>query len=70
MIKYGVSKEALMEFCRISPIAWSHLVFTGRYSFAKNDGKIDIGLLVERLEELWRGRPNTAKIDNNTLETI
>jgi len=47
-----------LEFCRISPIAWSHLVFTGRYSFVKSDGKIDIALLVEKLEELWRGRFN------------
>ena len=69
MIKSGASKEALMEFCRISPIAWSHLVFTGRYSFVKSDGKIDIALLVEKLEELWRGRSNTDKINNNILET-
>jgi TnpA family transposase len=56
MVKDGVSIEALKEFCRISPIAWSHLVFTGRYSFVKSDGKIDIALLVEKLEELWRER--------------
>ena len=39
MLKNGASKEALKEFSRISPIAWSHLVFTGRYSFVKSDGK-------------------------------
>ena len=33
-------------------------MFTGRYSFVKSDGKIDIALLVEKLEELWRGRFN------------
>ena len=45
-------------------------MFTGRYSFVKSDGEIDIALLVEKLEELWRGRFNTDKIDNNTLETV
>ena len=62
MIKYGASKEVLKEFCRISPIAWSHLVFTGRYSFVKNDGKIDIALLVEKLEEILRERFVSSKI--------
>lgn len=40
MVKSGASKEALAEFSRISPIAWSHLVFTGRYFLRA------IGLLV------------------------
>lgn len=69
MIKYGASKEALKEFCRISPIAWSHLVFTGRYSFVKSDGKIDIALLVEKLEEIWHEKFNTDVIVNKALET-
>lgn len=62
MIKYGASKDALREFCRISPIAWSHLVFTGRYSFVKNDGQIDIALLVEKLEEILREKFVSDKI--------
>jgi len=62
MIKYGASKETLKEFCRISPIAWSHLVFTGRYSFVKNDGQIDIALLVEKLEEILRERFASDKV--------
>jgi TnpA family transposase len=71
MIKDGASKEALQEFSRISPIAWSHLVFTGRYSFVKSDGKIDIALLVEKLEELWRWRFNLdKKVDNPAQETV
>ncbi len=68
MIKYGASKEALREFCRISPIAWSHLVFTGRYNFVENDGKIDIALLAEKLEEIWRNRLNVEKMDDKAPE--
>ena len=70
MIKYEASKEALREFSRISPIAWSHLVFTGRYSFVKSDGKIDIALLIEKLEELWHGRFRIDKIDNEIVENV
>jgi len=70
MIKYGASKEALKEFCRISPIAWSHLVFTGRYSFVKSDGKIDIALLVEKLEEIWRKRFSADRVESKAMETV
>lgn len=52
MMQRGVSPEVLNKFARISPIAWSHLVFTGRYSFMKSDGRIDIALFVEQLEGL------------------
>lgn len=31
----GVSQEIIDEFTRISPIAWSHMLFTGRYNFKK-----------------------------------
>ena len=48
----------LKEFARISPIAWSHLVFTGRYNFVKSDGQIDIALFVEKLEQVLRDRLN------------
>ena len=67
MIKSGVSPEMLKAFARISPIAWSHLVFTGRYNFAKSDGRIDIEFFVEQLEsELreWFG------VDNKTPGTV
>jgi TnpA family transposase len=71
MVKSGASKEALKEFSRISPIAWSHLVFTGRYSFVKSDGKIDIALLVEKLEELWRGRfTAVVALEKKILESV
>ena len=67
MIKRGVSPEVLKEFARISPIAWSHLVFTGRYNFVKSDGRIDIALFVEQLENVLRER---FGMDNNTSKTV
>ena len=67
MIKRGVSAAVLKEFARISPIAWSHLVFTGRYNFVKSDGQIDIALFVEKLEQVFRERFNVA---NKTPETV
>jgi hypothetical protein len=37
----------------------------------KSDGKIDIALLVEKLEELWRWRFNLdKKVDNPAQETV
>jgi TnpA family transposase len=37
MVKDGVAQEIIDEFCRISPIAWIHILFTGRYSFKKSN---------------------------------
>lgn len=54
MLETNVSAETIKEFARISPIAWAHIVFTGRYNFLKNDGIIDIALLVSELERAWR----------------
>lgn len=54
MLKRGAPAHVLKEFLRISPIAWRHLIFTGRYSFIKSGGAIDIALFVEQLEQvLW-----------------
>ncbi len=69
MVKRGVSAEVLKEFARISPIAWSHLVFTGRYNFVKSDGQIDIALFVEKLEQVLRERLAVA-VANKTPETV
>ncbi len=54
MREAGVSAEILEEFARISPIAWSHFVFTGRYNFMKSNGEIDIALFVAQLEKWWQ----------------
>jgi hypothetical protein len=50
MVANNVSQEIIDQFCRISPIAWSHILFTGRYSFKKNNGEIDIDEMAHWLE--------------------
>jgi len=52
MLKHGASVPIIKEFARILPIAWSHLIFTSRYSFVKSDGKIDIEQFIEQLEKV------------------
>ena len=42
MIRDGASQEVIDEFARISPIAWVHILFAGRYSFQKSTGNIDV----------------------------
>jgi TnpA family transposase len=52
MLAEGVSEKILDEFARISPLAWHHLFFTGRYNF-KNTGKttIDVVALAAMMEK-------------------
>jgi TnpA family transposase len=50
MIQNGVDRCIVDEFARISPIAWTHILFTGRYSFYKSNGDIDIHQLAKILE--------------------
>jgi TnpA family transposase len=47
----GVSQEVFDEFTRISPIAWAHTLFTGRYSFKKSNGRIDVEAMAQILED-------------------
>jgi hypothetical protein len=48
----GVSKKILKEFARISPLAWHHLFFTGRYSFkSTNKMAIDVAAMADMLEQ-------------------
>lgn len=59
MLKDGVSQEIIKEFGRISPIAWVHILFTGKYNFRKSNGKIDINEMANMLEKklkasFWR----------------
>jgi TnpA family transposase len=51
MVKDGVSQDIIDEFIRISPIAWAHIAFTGKYSFKKSNDEIDIKAMVEALEK-------------------
>ena len=41
-----VLQEIIDKFARISPIAWAHIAFTGKYSFHKSNGEIDINGMV------------------------
>lgn len=59
MLALGVSQEVVDEFTRISPIAWTHTLFTGRYSFKKSSGKIDVEAMARIMEShlkqhFWR----------------
>lgn len=51
MAKDGVAQEFIKKFASISPIAWAHLLFTGRYSFKKNSGDIDVEVMAKMLEQ-------------------
>ena len=51
MLKDGVSQEIIDEFARISPIAWTHILFTGRYSFKKSTRDINIAAMAQELEK-------------------
>jgi TnpA family transposase len=50
MVRSGVKQEIIDEFARISPIAWAHILFTGRYSFYKSNGNIDVIKMAQALE--------------------
>lgn len=59
MLDNGVPQRIIDEFTRISPIAWTHALFTGRYSFKKSGGNIDVEAMAKILEEhvkqhFWR----------------
>lgn len=51
MLKASVNEEIIVEFARISPIAWVHISFTGKYSFKKSTGVIDIVALAHEIEK-------------------
>ncbi|MBE9527512.1 MAG: Tn3 family transposase [Proteobacteria bacterium] len=50
MLKKNVPQKILDEFLRISPIAWTHILFTGQYNFKKSDGNIDVDAMAQALE--------------------
>ena len=51
MLAEGVNQAIVNEFARISPIAWSHIAFTGKYNFKKSNGDIDVNAMVSELEK-------------------
>jgi TnpA family transposase len=54
MMAEGVPESVIKQFARISPIAWSHIIFTGRYSFRKNNSQIDLKGVLDMLEAQLR----------------
>ena len=50
MLKEGVNPAIIEEFARISPIAWAHIAFTGKYNFRKSNGDIDMEAMANTLE--------------------
>ncbi|WP_347990131.1 hypothetical protein [Methylomonas sp. AM2-LC] len=51
MLAAGTSQAIIDEFARISPIAWSHIAFTGKYNFRKSNGDIDVDAMANELEK-------------------
>ena len=47
----GTKQAIVNEFARISPIAWGHLTFTGRYNFKNIINKINLEKMIDSLEE-------------------
>jgi TnpA family transposase len=59
MVQSGVPQYIIEEFARISPIAWVHIIFTGRYNFKKSMGFIDVAAMAQEIEKqlkqhFWR----------------
>lgn len=51
MVKNGATTEELEEFLRISPMAWIHITFTGRYKFNGGEINIDLQEIISSLEK-------------------
>jgi TnpA family transposase len=47
-------ERAKTTMSKISPVAWQHLIFTGRYHFKDQEGKINMGVLIAFLEKKLR----------------
>jgi len=50
MLAAGTRQAIIDEFARISPIAWSHIAFTGKYNYRKSNGEIDVDAMANELE--------------------
>ena len=51
LIELGCSEKDIERFLRISPMAWIHIAFTGRYTFNKKNNKIDLNEIIITLEK-------------------
>ena len=51
LLAAGAPQEIIDKFTRISPIAWTHTLLTGRYSFMKSNGQIDVEAMAQILKD-------------------
>jgi len=51
LIASDTPKSVIDNFIRISPVAWGHLSFTGRYNFTTDNSIMDLEKIVRFLEE-------------------
>jgi TnpA family transposase len=51
LIELGYSEKDIERFLRISPMAWIHIAFTGRYTFNNKNNKIDLNEIIITLEK-------------------
>jgi hypothetical protein len=58
LIASDTPKSVIDNFIRISPVAWGHLSFTGRYNFTTDNSIMDLEKIVRFLEEKL-GKPPT-----------
>ena len=47
-------EKAKAMICKISPVAWQHIIFTGRYNFKNRLGELDLEQIIEMLEQRLR----------------
>ncbi len=45
------SVKGIDKFARISPIAWAHIAFTGKYNFKKSNGEIAMHGMVSAIKK-------------------
>ncbi len=50
LVASGASQVVIDKFIRISPIAWDHISFTGRYNFKKDGSTVDLETMINILE--------------------
>jgi len=50
LVASGASQVVIDKFIRISPIAWEHISFTGRYNFKKDGSTVDLETMINILE--------------------
>lgn len=50
VVKFGMDAAKVM-MAKISPVAWEHIIFTGRYHFRNKRGVVNLDELADKLVE-------------------